>query len=228
MDSEDRQEQAPGEEVPGSDVVGSEGPQEEMLAEEAPRISAARFNRIAVLALAVVALCIVVAVLWSRRPDKPNVKEPVTTVITAKEESPLLALCDRLIGEPSAKVKVIAVLPFSAECKDEVGLYLASVCREFPSMVSVMIVDIGSERGKQVMKEHGIGCATVLVNGKSRFDLGPRIADKLELERMALCVEDVRRALAAELKEAYGDSAPELPPVPAESPGHDPLSPYQR
>ncbi|MDP6438995.1 MAG: hypothetical protein QGH74_05120 [Candidatus Brocadiia bacterium] len=209
MGSEDRQEQAPTDEAPPSDIVGSESPPEEMLGEDAPRMSPARFNRIAAVVLVVVAMIVVGAVLLSGGPDGPTGQEP----IAKKEESLLLPLCDKLIGEPSAKVKVIALLPVEVACKDQVGLYLAAVAEKHPSMVSVRIADLGSEPGMQVKEEYGIKCATVLINGKSEFDLGPGIRDKFRLQALDMNAPDVRRALVAELDEVYGDSAPELPPL---------------
>ena len=128
----------------------------------------------------------------------------------------LLPLCDKLIGEPPAKVKVIAALPVAAMYKDYVGLYLASVSQKFPSMVSLRIANMGSEQGRQVMKGNCLECATVLINGKSAFDFGEAPGDKLQLKGPELSAPGVRRALAAGLKEVYGDSVPELPPLPPE------------
>ena len=130
------------------------------------------------------------------------------------EERKLVPLCGKLIGEPDAKVKVIAVLPVSVGCKDHLGLYLAAIGRKHPSMVSVRIEDMKSEQGLRVMQQHNLSCATILINGRSMFDLPE--GGKVLLEGPNLGeTEDLRRALAAELKAAYGDSAPELPAVPA-------------
>ena len=204
MGSEDRQEQAPTDEAPPSDIVGSESPPEEMLGEEAPRMSPARFNRIAALVLVVVAIVVTAALLlWPRgivQPPPPPPPPPDYPV-------------DTFLGDASAKVKVIALLPVDAHCKDQVGVFLAAVAEKHPSMVLVKIANMTSAAGRQVKQEYGVQCATVLINGESSFDLGPGIRDKFRLEAMDMNAPDVRRALVAELNEVYGDSAPELPPV---------------
>ena len=172
-------------------------------------------RRLTVVIVAVVTLGATVELkrIWEAVLRSERTAPPMRASVQESKEPQLAPLCNKVIGEPAARVKVIAVLPVAVGCKDDIGLYLASVSRESPSMVSLRVVDMRSNQGTQVMNEYGIHCAAVLVNGKSKFDFGEE--DRLLLEGAALSAADVRRALDAELRELYGDSAPQLPPAPA-------------
>ena len=62
------------------------------------------------------------------------------------------------------------------------------------------------------MCELGIKCASVVVNGKTRFDLGPALGRVL-LEG-PMDAADVRAVLTAEIRRTAGQAAPVLPAVP--------------
>lgn len=171
---------------------------------------------VAVVVAAVLAVTVELKRIWeaAEREKSERAALPMRASAQESKEPQLAPLCNKVIGDPDAKVKVIALLPVQVGCRDDIGLYLASVSRESPSMVSLRIVDMNSMQGARVMNEYEIGCAAVLVNGKSKFDFGEE--DRLLLLGAGFSAADVRRGLDAELKEIYGDSAPQLPPAPAE------------
>jgi len=116
-------------------------------------------------------------------------------------------------GAVQAKVQVLAFLPVTAGCQDDVGLYLVGAAGKNGSQLSVQLYDMRSEAGQRLMHEHGVKCASVVINGRTRFDLGGE--DGKVLLEGPMDLEEVRRSLLAELKSAYGEAAPTLDPVPA-------------
>jgi len=128
----------------------------------------------------------------------------------------LVALCGQLFGSEQAPVRVVGLLPVATGCQDPLGLYLVDVARQYKTMVSVRIFDMKSQEARAVMARHNLRCAAVLVNERTRFDLGQQ--DGKVLLEGPMDPQDVRRALLFELKAACGESAPDLPPAPEDAP----------
>ena len=148
-----------------------------------------------------------------RSPNGPGAR-PVTPGETGGvQQGPALApFCDKLFGSESAEVQTVALLPVTTGCQDGVGLYLLDLAREHGRHVSVRVLDMKTEAAHAVMRQHGLRCACVIVNGETRFDLGGETG-KLLLEG-PMELEDVREVLKSELAAAYGDDAPVPKPVP--------------
>jgi len=139
--------------------------------------------------------------------------QPAHTAPEPAEALPQLAsFCGRDLGAASATVQVLAMLPVSAGCQDEAGLYLLDVVKKHGDRLGVRILDIKSDEAQCLMRQHRVKCACVLINGRTRFDLGGETG-KVLLEG-PMDVSDIRLALQAELHAAYGDSVGELPPAP--------------
>ena len=176
--------------------------------------SSVRGQLLAVLVLLALAAGAVAFVLaGSNRPRKRHKPRPVSlSGQAAAEQQTLRTVCGKAVGADSAKVKVEAFLPVTIGCQDPVGLYLVAQARRAPSQLRVQISDMKDEKARARMDGFGVHCAAVVVNGKTRFDLG-RHGGKLLLEG-PMDIEDVCRVLGHELEQAYGDAAMK-PSVPA-------------
>ena len=154
-----------------------------------------------------------------RQPSGPA--QPHPGGAPGSQQGPALApYCGQQVGGETAGVKAVALLPVTTGCQDEVGFYLLDLAREHDQHVSVRVLDMKSAAAQVVMSQHGLRCACVIVNGKTRFDLGGETGKVLLEGPMDL--EDVRDVLKAELAAAYGDGAPVPKPVPPTKlqPGH--------
>jgi len=74
------------------------------------------------------------------------------------------------MGSPTAKVKVIAVLPPS-ECQIPTLLVLDEIAKADPKRVRVEIYSMASPKGMQILRQYGATCASVFINGKTEFTL---------------------------------------------------------
>ena len=148
-----------------------------------------------------------------RNPGTPSPGPSPSGAAGGKAKGPALApFSDKLVGSESAQVEALALLPFSTGCQDDIGLYLLDLARENGRHVNVRLLDMKSEAARAVMRQHGLRCACVIVNGETRFDLGGETG-KLLLEG-PMDLEDVREVLKSELAAAYGGGAPVPKPVP--------------
>jgi len=163
------------------------------------------------LALAVIWIVALLLLYYTAapRPSQPKLDAAAEAVPAATE---LPSLCGKLFGDPEARVAVVALLPVSSGCQDALGAFLVTVAQAIPDKVSVRIHDMKSADAAAIMKAQDIRCACVIVNGRTRFDLGPENGKRL-LEG-PMDPEDIRDVLISELKTIYGEPGPELPAAP--------------
>jgi len=171
-------------------------------------------TRPAILAVPLLAAIVAAALLFGRNEAPAPPAEPPRQ----KAPSELSSLCGKLVGNADAQVKVTAVLPVSVGCQDDVGLYLLSLARRFPDRLCVQVLDMKQEDGRRFMAGQGLKCASVVVNGKTQFELDAD-GDKLLLEGppgVNYTLEELRRALISEMKRLQAEPLPDLPmPPPA-------------
>jgi hypothetical protein len=170
------------------------------------------------------AVCLAAALALGGCGEKAQPAAPPAAPPAAKAAaSDLVSQVGRRVGDESAKVQVVAVLPVSRGCQDQVGLYILDAARANPAMLSAVVYDMKGDDGQRVLKEKNHTCLSVFVNGSTKFDVGDA-GRKVMLEGPLdynYSMDDVRDVLMAELKKAYGDKAPKLPPPPAaEGPGN--------
>jgi len=70
------------------------------------------------------------------------------------------------LGDPKAKVRVVAVVPMGVACHMQTMQILQEIAKADPERVRVEFYDMNSPQGQKELAKHGIHCATVLVNGK--------------------------------------------------------------
>ena len=70
------------------------------------------------------------------------------------------------LGDPKAKVRVVAVVPMGVACHMQTMQILQEIAKADPKRVRVEFYDMNSPQGQKELAKHGIHCATVLVNGK--------------------------------------------------------------
>ena len=170
----------------------------------------ARFVRAVALVVSASGLLVLVAALGAGcEKSGPPPEERKTQARPAPElhESELKPLYDKAIGEPTAKVKVIAVLPGRSDCRDACGEYLRTVAEKYPAQLAVKLQGMETESGQQTLRAHNVHCASVY------FATGDDNPD-IVLQGAAFGAQDVRRALEIQFEKAYGDEAPELPAAP--------------
>lgn len=173
-----------------------------------------RYHLVTLLMVAAVLLLGAGVLCVGSRPGRGTSANPRSVA----PEPVLRPFCEVPHGEPAAAVQVLAMLPVSAGCQDTVGLYLLDVVQRHEGRMGLRLFDMKSSAAQRLMQQHGVKCACVIINGKTRFDLGGATGKVLLEGPMDLA--DVRLALLAELRAAYGESVPGLPPVPQEpSPG---------
>lgn len=115
-------------------------------------------------------------------------------------------------GSPTAKVKVIAVLPLKAGCHDPTIEIFKILSKAEPNRLRIEIVEMYSEEGKRRMKRHNMKCATILINNKTTFTLySDGKKRKVVLERMpndpssTYYSIDLVDIIDMELKAKYGE-----------------------
>lgn len=70
------------------------------------------------------------------------------------------------LGDPKAKVRVVAVVPMGVACHMQTMQILQEIAKADPKRVRVEFYDMHSPQGQKELAKHNIHCATVLVNGK--------------------------------------------------------------
>ncbi|MCS7265210.1 MAG: hypothetical protein NZ805_10305 [Armatimonadetes bacterium] len=73
-------------------------------------------------------------------------------------------------GSEEAKVKIVAVLPPS-ECQAPTLRVLDEIAKAEPKRVRVEIYGMGSPKGQQILQQYNQSCASVFINGKTKFTL---------------------------------------------------------
>lgn len=136
--------------------------------------------------------------------------EPSPVVGTETTEHPLRNLCGQTFGLPSAPVKIEAFLPVMTGCQDASGLWLVQTAQTRPEIFSVTIFDMSSGEGRRRMRDYGIRCAAVVINGSTRFDLPPPVG-KILLEGPMDPTEVYSGAMHV-ARELSGDASLALPP----------------
>jgi len=84
------------------------------------------------------------------------------------EMSPNVAKIDPA-GLPSAKVKVMAILPEGSDCHSSIATYLTKIATDNPAVVRVDFKTMGSFSDKELADKVGQVCAAILVNDKTEF-----------------------------------------------------------
>lgn len=163
------------------------------------------------LVLAAIWIVALLLLYYTATPRPPEPKPEAADAAAAAAPS-LSSLCGRQFGEASARVEVTALLPVSGGCQDALGLFLVKVAEKVPEKVSVRVYDMKSDDAAAIMQAQNIRCACVIVNGRTRFDLGPE--DGKRLLEGPMDPADVRTVLLSELKTVYGEPVPELPAAP--------------
>ncbi len=110
----------------------------------------------------------------------------------------LAAYVGKAMGDASAPISVEAILPVNNGCQDALGVYLAQITSQNPTVFRLRIYDMKSPDGRALMAAKGIKCAAVLVQGTTQFDLGAA-AGKVLLEG-PMDPLDLYRVLCSELK----------------------------
>lgn len=130
----------------------------------------------------VVVLLAAVAVLYglNRLTSRAEQSEqlPVPQEASASEQKPehvpAVALGSgkgNTLGNPDAKVRVVAVVPLGVECHMQTIQILQEIAKADPKRVRVEIYDMNSSKGQQELASHGVHCASVFVNGKNQWKI---------------------------------------------------------
>ncbi len=163
-----------------------------------------------------VALIVLLVAGCDRGPGERSGPGPGNTAGTGKPPaSELLELAGKQIGSVDAGVQIVCVLPLAVGCQDYLGEYVVSLARANPDFIGVRVLDMGGDAGRTAMAACGAKCMSVIVNGRTAFDLGGKDG-KVLLEGPGFGLEDLRRVVMAELGKTAGDAAPQLPPAPPE------------
>ncbi len=117
---------------------------------------------------------------------------------SADGSSRLAAYVGKTMGDAGAPIAVEAILPVNNGCQDALGVYLAQITAQNPTVFRLRILDMKSPEGRALMAAKGIKCAAVLVQGTTQFDLGAE-AGKILLEG-PMDPLDLYRVLCFQLK----------------------------
>jgi len=106
------------------------------------------------------------------------------------------------IGPEDAKVKIIAVVPIANPCHRATINALREIAKARPEEVHLTLVDfLGPDAGKW-MEEMDFHCATVFINGESKFEVDGREVIFEQKEGMKYKPEDLKPVVEAELAKA--------------------------
>ncbi len=105
--------------------------------------------------------------------SKPTVHQELVSEVqkTSIEGPGLMPMpAGNVKGSAEAKVKIVAVLPPS-ECQAPTLRVLDEIAKAEPKRVRVEIYGMGSPQGQKILQQYGETCASVFINGKTKFTL---------------------------------------------------------
>jgi len=120
-------------------------------------------------------------------------------------------LTGQTIGEPGAGVQVLAILPLRTDCHEARIRYLLRLARDHPNRFRLEFMERRSPEGEKELARRGLACATIVVNGRSKFETRDGRAIALTGgPDGSYSLDDLRAVLQEAAQEAYGEEAPFL------------------
>ena len=156
----------------------------------------------------VVVLCSVVLVLAVTAAGSKRARQAVP--------GPYAHLDQTSLGDPAAKVQIVAILPLRTDCHSPSIAYLLAACKEQPERFHVRFVNRRLPHGEKELKQRGLHCASIVCNGSTTFTLPDGRKVKLEGgPGEAFEIADLRAVLQGQADRAYGEGVVALPEIPA-------------
>jgi len=160
---------------------------------------------------AVIAVCTcVAATIGCGKPTLPSRQfqgERVTVPGTVAANTPLPEKPIREWGPKDAKVKVTAFFPIDEPHKKLMDL-VKEIADKHPGKVYAKYVDYRTPEGQQLFQTSKATIACVIINGETSVELpskyGPRNVDFVREMGRFWTADDLREAVAGEVKKAYG------------------------
>lgn len=73
------------------------------------------------------------------------------------------------VGPPTAKVQVVAHVPFGQSCRPDILELYRLAKQQYPGRVAVRYLDFSSLEGRRLAEEEGFLCAGISINGEIVF-----------------------------------------------------------
>ena len=112
-------------------------------------------------------------------------------------------------GAEDAKVRIEAYFPIN-ESHEVVMALLEDLAEEYPGKVSVKYIDYRTQEGAQLLAQTQLGSSGLLINGKDRLTIqaepSPYEVDFVRDIGRFWIADDLRAAVAQEVKAAYGEA----------------------
>jgi hypothetical protein len=155
-------------------------------------------KRLTVLVIVLAVVGVVFAYQQVAKPRQPAAGPPVDLVVEPERR-----------GNPEAPIKVEAYYPLN-EGHKFIAEYLLEFAEAHPEQVSVVVYDLQSTNGRKQWGTSGLDCAGVLINGKTRHQIGSGEESRRVdfIQRMGtLWTEGDFEALVAQLSAEEGKTA---------------------
>lgn len=176
--------------------------------------------------LGVIVLAIVVCLAMPGPGERPQnlfkkPEEPATP--PSQEPQNMSALPVELehgkaeLGNPEAKVKVVAFIPGASGCGNETVIVLQQVAEANKDRLRVEIVDFEAPEGADYQAELGASCSGLMINGKQVMEVTDDEGKRRTLEFTTNFGESYREselflALDKEFQAAYGENCKRIVP----------------